>query len=86
MVDLGGTRRGTANGYSLFDFKDLNDDVGSTRIADKKLPAASMATLTWKNGILSFQGPLHSRGKSGAFDMRGRSLGSFAEGYSGPTP
>ncbi|MEO6096387.1 MAG: discoidin domain-containing protein [Fibrobacteria bacterium] len=82
-VRMYGTQRGGSNGYSLFDFMVLNDDSEPIPISDRDRPAPSMATLSWNGGVLSYSLPFASRAKLEAFDMCGKSIGIFADGYLG---
>jgi hypothetical protein len=86
-VRMYGTQRGTANGYSLFDFMVLNDSLDSpvkigTPESGKDPVFSSSASLTVAgNGMISYFLPNATFTKLDVFNMSGKLVATLKEGY-----
>ena len=86
-VRMYGTQRGTANGYSLFDFMVLKDSLDSpVKIGTPKsgkapiFPSSTLLTEAG-NGMISYFLPIATLIKLDVFDMRGKRVTTLAEGF-----
>ena len=81
-VRMYATKRGTANGYSLYDFMVLNDSVATeTTYKPEKSPASSEALLTCKNNTVHYTVPSSRSVKLDVVDCRGKLRAVLVNGF-----